>query len=102
MTQLHIHVIVVVLTQSRLALCDPMDCNPAGSSVHGISQARKLDWVAISFSRGSSQPRAQTRVFCIADSLPSEPPEKPWLTHNSSLIHNHNEFPAQIGSVSIN
>ena len=45
--------------------CDPMDCSPPGSSVHGISQARILEWVAISFSRGSSQPRDQTCVFCI-------------------------------------
>ena len=36
-------------------LCDPMDCSPSGSSVHGISQARILEWVAISFSRGSFQ-----------------------------------------------
>ena len=66
--------------------CKAMDCSPAGSSVHGISQARELEWVAISFSRGSSQPRGQTQGFCIADSLPSEPPGKPQLTHNSSLI----------------
>ena len=38
-----------------LTLCDPMDCSPSGSSVHGILQARILEWVAISFSRGSSQ-----------------------------------------------
>ena len=43
-------------------LCDPMDCSPPGSSVHGISQARTLEWVAVSFSRGSSQPRDDTRV----------------------------------------
>ena len=41
-------------------LCDPMDCSLPGSSVHGIFQARVLEWVAISFSRGSSQPRDQT------------------------------------------
>ena len=40
-------------------LCDPVDCSPPGSSVRGISQARILAWVAISFSRGSSQPRDQ-------------------------------------------
>ena len=43
-----------------------MDCNPPGSSVRGISQARILGWVAISFSRGSSQPRDQTHVSCIS------------------------------------
>ena len=41
-------------------LCDPMDCGPPGSSVHGIFQARILEWVAISFSRGSSHPRDRT------------------------------------------
>ena len=43
--------------QSCLIVCDLMDCSLPGSSVHGISQARKLQWVAISYSRGSSQPR---------------------------------------------
>ena len=45
------------LLQSYPTLCDPMDCNPPGSSVHGISQARILEWFAISSSRGSSQLR---------------------------------------------
>ena len=44
----------------------PMDCTPPGPSVHGILQARILEWVAISFSRGSSQPRNQTWVSCVA------------------------------------
>ena len=47
-------------------LCDPMDCSPPGSSLHGISQARVLEWVAISYSRGSSQPRNQTYISCIS------------------------------------
>ena len=51
------------VTQS---LCDPMDCSLPGSSVHGISQARILEWVAISSSRGSSQSRDQTHIFCIS------------------------------------
>ena len=42
------------VTQSCPTLCDPMDCNLPGSSVHGILQARILEWVAIFFSRGSS------------------------------------------------
>ena len=46
--------------------CDPMDCNPPGSSVHGIFQARILVCVAISFSKGSSPPRDQTLVSCIS------------------------------------
>ena len=51
---------------SHVRLCDPMDCSLPGSSVHGILQARVLEWVAISFSRGSSQPGDQTRVSHIA------------------------------------
>ena len=54
--------------------------SPSGSSVHGILQARVLAWVAIPFFRGSSQPRDQTWVSCIADSLPLEPPGKPVLS----------------------
>ena len=46
-------------------LCDPMDCSPPGSSVHGIFQARIPEWVAISSSRGSSQLRDRTHVSCI-------------------------------------
>ena len=52
---------------SRLWLCDPMDCNPPGSSVLGILQARILEWVTISFSRVSSLPRDMTQVSCISD-----------------------------------
>ena len=47
-------------------LCDPVDCSPPGSSVHRILRARILEWVAMPFSRGSSRPRDQTRVSCIA------------------------------------
>ena len=46
-------------------LCDPMDCSPLGSSLHGIFQARTLGWAATSSSRRSSQPRDQTCVCCI-------------------------------------
>ena len=45
------------VAKSRPTLCDPFDCSPPGFSVHGISEAETLEWVAISFSRGSSQPR---------------------------------------------
>ena len=47
-------------------LCDPVDCNPPGSSAHGIFQARVLEWVAISPSRASSRPRDRTCVSCIS------------------------------------
>ena len=54
----------VQLLSPCLTPCDAMDCSPPGSSVHGILQARTLDWGAISFSRGSSRPRDRTRVSC--------------------------------------
>ena len=61
-----------------------MHCSSPGSSVHGISQARILEWVAISFSRGSSQPRDQTHIPCLASwFFTTEPPGKP-LSH---LLH---------------
>ena len=58
-------VCVCVCVQLCLILCNPMDYSPPGSSVHGISQARTLEWVAMSSSRGSSQPRDQTHISCI-------------------------------------
>ena len=54
----------MTVAQSRLTLFNPLDCSPPGSSVHGILQARIWEWVAISYSRGSSQPRDQTSVSC--------------------------------------
>ena len=54
------------VAQLCLTLCDPEDCKLSGSSVHGIFQARVLEWVAISFSMGSSQPRDQTQTSHIA------------------------------------
>ena len=53
------------VAQSCLALCDPMDCSLPGSTIHGIFQARILEWVAISFSRKSSHPRKWTWVSHI-------------------------------------
>ena len=58
--------ILWLVAQSRLTLCDPMDCSPPGSSVHGILLAGMLKWVAIPFSRGCSWPRDQTHVSCLA------------------------------------
>ena len=66
---------VCLVTKLCPTLCDPMDCIP---TVHGISQARIVEWVAISFSRGSSQPRDGTHVSCIAGkSFIAEPLGKP-------------------------
>ena len=55
------------VAQSCQTLGDPMDCSLPGSSIHGIFQVIILEWVAISFSRGSSWPRDWTRVSCIED-----------------------------------
>ena len=65
------------VAQSCPTLCDPVDCSLPGSSVHGIFQARVLEWVDISFSRGSSQPRIEPRSPTLqADALPCEPSGK--------------------------
>ena len=69
----------VLVAQSCPTLCDPMDC----SLVHGIPQARILEWVAIPFARGSSLSREQTRV---SDSSPSEPPGKLAGTEGISFL----------------
>ena len=74
-------IVCVLVTQSCLTLCDPTDCSPPGSSVHGILQARTLEWIAISSSRGSSQPRYRTpspvSPALLVDSLLTQPPGKP-------------------------
>ena len=61
------------VAQSCPTLCDPMDSSLPGSAIHGIFQARILEWAAISFSRGSSQPGSPELQ---TDALPSEPPGK--------------------------
>ena len=59
----------VLVAQSCPTLCDPMDCSLPGFSVHGIFQARILEWIAIPISKGTSQPRDQTLVSCIAGKI---------------------------------
>ena len=59
-------VCVCVCVQSCPTLCGPMDCSSPGSPVHGISQTRILEWVAISFSRGPSWPRDWTCISCVS------------------------------------
>ena len=61
-----VHQYACMLIQLCLTLCDPTDCSPPGSSVHGILQARILEWVAMPFSRGSFPPRDRTRVSYIS------------------------------------
>ena len=72
---------VCPVAQSCPTLCNPIDCIPSGSSVHGILQTRTLKWVAIPFSRGSSQPRDQTQVSHIAGRFITV-----WATRNESVI----------------
>ena len=69
--------VLCLITQLCPTHWDFMDCNPPGSSVHGILQARILEWVAMPSSRGSAQPKSPTLQ---ADSLQSEPPGKPYST----------------------
>ena len=61
-----IRISVSVCALSHATLCDPTDHSPPGSSVHGTSQAGILEWVAISFSTGSSRPRDRTCVSCVS------------------------------------
>ena len=65
-------------------LCNPMDCSLPGSSVHGIFQAIVLEWIAISFSRGSSWPRDRTRVSLIVDRRLTV-----WATREVLFIYNN-------------
>ena len=58
--------VCVCISHSVMSDCGPLDCSPPGSSVHGILQARILEWVTISYSRGSSRHRDWTQVFCTA------------------------------------
>ena len=84
-------VCVCSVTQSYPTLCDPEDCSLPGSSVHWIFQARMLEWVAISSSRGSSWPRDQTWVSCVSCTgggfFTTEPPGTPLLLQYYCCTH---------------
>ena len=73
-------------SQSHLTLCDLMDCSLPGSSVHELFQARILEWIAISFSRGSSQPRDRICVSCV------------FCIHRQMLYHSHLGSPTTLQS----
>ena len=79
--------------QSRPLLCDPMNCNPPGSSVHGILQPRILEWVAIPFLQGIFPTQGSNlSLICLlhwqTGSLPLAPPESPQFTPCNHLIKN--------------
>ena len=71
-----------VLSCSVMSLCNPRDCSLPGSSVHGNSPARILEWVAVPFSRGSSWSSNQTRVSCIAGGFFTS-----WATREAPFTH---------------
>ena len=77
---------VCAYAQSCLTLCSPMDYSPPGSSVHGISQGRILEWVAISYSKESSQPRNRTNP-CLLHLLHWQGGSWP-LSHKGSPLEN--------------
>ena len=72
----------VLVYQLSPTLCNTMNCTPPGSFVHGILQARTLEWVAIPFSRGYFWPRDQTQVSCIAGEFFTI-----WATQKAHCIH---------------
>ena len=77
----------VWVAQSCLTPCDPRDCSSPGSLVHGIFQARILEWVAIFFSRVFSQPRDRTQVSCIAGRFLTV-----WATREAPVREDHYNF----------
>ena len=97
LTEVTQHMCQLLATQSCPTLCGPKDCNLPVSSVHGILQARILEWVVTAFSRASFQPRDQTRVFCIAGRFftmvnPKGSPQTPLFNHkvsNELLLHSY-------------
>ena len=101
----HEKMVEVLVIQSCMTLCNPMDCSPQGFSVHGILQARILEWVAIPFSRRSPWPRDQAQVPCIAGRFVivwatreasihgvAESNTAEWLTQESRYLYWHNSL----------
>ena len=81
------------VAQSSPTLCDPVDCSLLRSSVHGIFQALVLEWIAISFSRGSSRPRDRNRVSRIVDSHFTV-----WATREVGWVNIKTTFPSLLCS----
>ena len=88
-TSMDVRKMKVKIAQLFPTLCDPMDCSPSGSSVHGLLQARILEWVDIGFCRGSSHLGIELGSPALqADSLPSEPPGRsPWISELGIVSH---------------
>ena len=82
-----------LVAQKCPSLCDVLDCSPAGSSVHGIFQARIMEWVAIAFSRGSSRLRDRTYIPYVSWLLDGFfTTRNTWETHMYIPIQTHNTF----------
>ena len=97
--QLHIcHIVCCwcVVTKSCLTLCNPMDCSPPGSSVHGISQAWILEWVAIPFSRdlpnSGIKPTSPASPALAGGFFTTAPPVMYWVLGNLSKTHFNQEY----------
>ena len=74
--------VLCLVIQSCPTLCDPMDCSLPGSSVHGILQARIIEWATMPSSRGSSQPRDRNQVFHIAGRFFTS-----WVTREAQTVY---------------
>ena len=90
---------VCLWTQSCSTLCDPVDCSPPGSSDHRNSQAKILEWVSISSSRGSSPPRDWTQVSCVAGAFfATEPWGSSGCTQYAKMQRRCASEPRQLGA----
>ena len=92
-THTHREKLKMKAAQSCLTLCDPMDCRLPGSSVHGILQARILEWVVVPISRGSSLPRDQNGVSCIAGGFFTSWAAREAAPHLTHIYLSKNSFP---------
>ena len=81
--KLYFLIVKLLVIQLGPTLCNPMDCSPPGSSIHGMLQAGILEWVAIPFFRSYNPGIEPGSPALQADSLPSEPPEKSIYEHKS-------------------
>ena len=87
-THIYIYICCCLGANSCIPSCDPMDYSPPGSSVHGISQERRLEWAVISFSRGSSWLKDPTNFSCTTGRFfTTEPQGKPY-TYKTYIINN--------------
>ena len=85
-----IHMVIYLSLSHVWIFCIPMDCSLTGSSVHGVSQARILEWVAISYSRRSCLPRDSACISWIGGGFfTTEPPRQPWLSVKELKLFNN-------------